>query len=282
MPTIGRVLYNNIWRKATGFVYSGTTIPSYEYINAIDWLDWSLFATQLSATTTLTAFFPYNTTFDSWGFYNVPFNISSMPDEAIIGLSLIGTGIIGQSTGNCQVTLSKETGVGTGVYAVVDSTFIQGAQSLFYREFAAIILNGERLRMTFANAGGSQLYVRDFAVGSALRFPLGQHADIAPPTLASGFVITNTQSVNGSMLGRQTRRAEKVATIMLEPVSPAWVRSTWDWFAKHAAKEAFYWSWNHDQYPQEVAFCAASDIVAPENTSPVPYMKVSMPMKVLT
>lgn len=282
MPTIGRVLWNNIWRKATGIVYSGANVPGYEYINAIDWLDWSLFATQLSATTTLTAYFPFNTSFDSWGFYNVPFNTTELPDEAVIGLSLIGAGIIGQPSGTCQVLLQKETGVGTGVYSTIDSTIVQSTQAIFYREFTPLVLNGERLRMTFINAGGSQLYIRDFAVGSALRFPLGQHADIAPPSLGSGFVITNTQSVNGSILGRQTRRSEKTATIMLEPVSDAWVRASWEPFTRHAAREAFYWSWDYELHPQDVAFCAATDIVAPENTSPVPYMKVTLPMKVLT
>jgi hypothetical protein len=111
---------------------------------------------------------------------------------------------------------------------------------------------------------------------------MGQWADITPPTLYSGVVLSNVIAENGSILGRNVRRAEKKGELSLDYLDPTWVRTSWDAFAIHAARYPFFYRWDPVGHPAEVAFAAAESIQAPRNSSPPPYMSVSMPMRIIT
>ncbi len=281
--TYGQVLYKNEFRRSLVTSYDGTEIDGFGYINAYDWADWSLFLTELSADRRLTFSFPLNTTFNTFAVYVVPFTTYELPDEAIIGLALIGEAQIGQSNGSCTVTLEKETGSGTGIYTVLATKIFTGTAQMYYVNLAAThtIAGTERVRVRFNNTGGSQLVVRDMALGLRLDFDMGQHAGVAPPTLTSNVVLTNSVSVNGSLLGRQSRQMTKTMEIDLQPVAPDWVRTYWEPFAQHAVKKPFYYAWNYATYPLEVCLASATDIPAPENAMPVPKMKCNMPLRVI-
>ena len=284
--TRGQVLYRNLLRDALSVVYSGTETVGMELENAYDLNDWSFFATQSSISTTLEFTLPYGSLYDTIALMIVPFSTTELPDELIIGLGLIGQGQIGLSDGECTVTISRETGDGTNVWVDIATHTFTGTDSLWYLNLPALYVtnNNERLRMTFANIPGSQMLIREMSVGRRLEFEIGQHANVAPPSLASGFVLTNTPSMNGSLLGRQTRRVEKVAEIKLELLSPTWVYNQWNPFALFAAKYGpFFYSWNYYSKPEDSCLVTATDIQAPINMSGKPYlMEVSMPLRVIT
>ena len=282
MGTIGRLLYDNVLSRAVDYTYSVAPIVGYEPINAWDWHDWSLFATELSGVSTLDFELPAGTEWDSWAIYAVPFDLTNYPDEALIGLSLIGSAIIGQTSGTCVIDLQKETSPGSGIYTTIDTVFFQSTRALYYKPDMQNTHNGEKLRLRFTNGSASQLYIREICVGKTLLMPLGQHAGIAPPSLVSGLVITNTMSTNGSYLGRQTRRTVKRAEIMMEPVSVEWVRTNWNPLALHMAKYAAFWIWDYYDFPDDLAFVVATDIPPPENIRPGGKMKFNMPLAVIT
>jgi hypothetical protein len=279
--TIGNVLYHNLLREAAAVSWSGAIIPGFEPLNAWDWHDWSLFATELSADRYLEFITPA-ATINCLALYVVPFDLTELANEAIIGLALIGLNVISQPLGVCVVKLQIETGVGTGIFNDTYTIAVQGVQSTWVIKFANTIdVSNRKVRVRFANAVGSQLYVRQVAVGQALTFPIGQHVGIAPPRLSSGYVITNMPSVNGSMLSRQTRRIEKTAEIKLEPVTVDFVRDDWNPFARHASRYAFFWTWNFAEYPNDGIFAVATGVPQPENVMPTPRMRVSLPMRVI-
>lgn len=282
--TYGQVLYENAFRRSLATSYSGTQTPGFGYINAYDWADWSLFLTELTTNTRdLTFSFPTNTTFDTFVMYVVPFETALLPDEAIIGLAMIGEAQIGQSNGACTVALRIETGPGTGVYTTIASHTFTRTDQLWSVNLPALyaISSTEQVQVRFTNTAGSQLVVRDMALGKRLTFEMGQQRDVAPPSLTSNVIISNSVSVNGSLLGRQSRQVAKEMEIVLEPVTKEWVRSYWEPFAKSAVKLPFYYSWSPIDYPGDVCLAAATNLVAPVNMMPPGYMRCSMPLRVI-
>jgi hypothetical protein len=281
--TYGQVLYDNVLIRNTAVSYDGTAVAGFGFVNAYDWADWSLFLTELGPVDRrLTFSLPYGSTFDTFAIMVVPFNTVDLPDEAVIGLAIIGQAQIAQSNGSCAVSIELETGPGTGVYNTIASKTITGTEALWYVNLPALYaVTIERVRVRFVNASGSQLVVRDMALGRRLTFDMGQHADIAPPSLTGGVVITNSVSVNGSLLGRQTRRVEKSAEIALDPVKPAWVRTYWEPFAKAAVKRPFYYSWNYANYPGDSCLVTATNVEQGKNASPPGTMSVNMPLRVI-
>lgn len=281
--TYGQVLYDNLLQRNTAVSYDGTAVSGYGFVNAYDWADWSLFLTELSADRRLTFSLPYNATFDTFAIMVVPFNTVDLPDEAVIGLAIIGQAQIAQSNGACTVAVELETGPGTNTYTAIASRNITNTEALWYVNLPALYsVTTERVRIRFNNTVGSQLVVRDMALGRRLTFDMGQHSDVAPPSLTGGVVISNAVSVNGSLLGRQTRRVEKTAEIALDPVKPAWVRGYWEPFAKAAVKRPFYYSWNYSAYPGDTCLATAVNVEQGKNASPPNTMSVNMPLRVIS
>jgi hypothetical protein len=144
-----------------------------------------------------------------------------------------------------------------------------------------VIPAGCKFRITRTDATGQAVVFRQIFVGSSLDGQRGQFGGIAPPTL-SGTIVTNTTiAVNGSILGRNIRRTDRGYKIDLSPVTPEWVRGAWEPFAAHMARFACFFQWNSVDYPNEIVFGGAEQIVPPENSNPPPYMAVSMPLRVL-
>lgn len=282
----GRVLWDNLLARASGVEWDGDDIENLSYENAYDYSDFTLFATTIGDTNYLT----FNTTpendIDTIAIYIVPFIASDvLPDEAIIGYSFIGSALIAQPTANgvCTVTLQKETGEGTDVWTDVVSKVFSGRDYIWYETFAAVsVPDARRMRIKFENTAGSQLIVRQIALGEGLVFPIGQYDQVTPPSLVSNVVITNPVSQNGSLLTRQSRRLEKTAEIDLQYLTRTWVSDSWNPFAVHAAKKPFFYSWNHEDFPDDACWATAGEIIAPAYMQPPTKMRVSMPLRCLT
>jgi hypothetical protein len=109
----------------------------------------------------------------------------------------------------------------------------------------------------------------------------GQWVTATPPTLTQGIKVTNNISVNGSFLGRSIKRLERKGKIDLEHLTEAFVRDTWEPFAKHAATKPFIFKWSDNSaYSSEIGYCFAENIVAPRNAGNS-FMSVEMPMRML-
>lgn len=259
--TQAQVLYDNWFNLySSTLTYNRTPVAGFEPNNAVDWRDFSLFLLNISSNI-LEVTAPIQ---------------SSRPIDTLV--LWFATPLSSTAT----ITL-EYSGNGGSTWNQILSTTLSNAQTaypLVWIDFVPVSMGSTyKLRITIS---GSNKYVRQIAVGRKLTFPIGQWADIAPPTLYSGVVLSNVIAENGSILGRNVRRAEKKGELSMDYLDPTWVRGSWDPFAIHAARYPFFYRWDPANHTSEVAFAAAESIQAPRNSSPPPYMSVSMPMRIIT
>jgi len=252
----GRVLYNNLANADNNYTYSGSTVTGKLPDNCNDWLSYSYFEAQASATTTLDFTIANGGDIDSWAYY-------------------IGTYT---GTGTSTVSISYESSA--SVFTQLD-TVTTTSGKLELRTFNEVTLvAGRRIRYTFT-VGTENLIVRQLAAGQVLTFQRGQRDGVKPPVLLGGVVSNNVIAQNGQIIGKNIRRTERDMKLDIQPVTETWVRNSWDDFAREAARHAFFYQWNPTSYPNDAVLAAADDIIPPVNIMPPPYMSVSMPLRVL-
>lgn len=281
--TIPEVLYNNSLRNyATAPTYDGPEVEGLEYINAFDWLDWTLFQTEANTESILMWEARTASYIDGAGIYIVPFDTDYLTDEAVIGLSLIGQAIISQPTGSCTIFLEYASSP-TGPWTAAASQVFSGTTSLAYLSFNPVntsTYNWWRFRIV--NAANSQVFIRQLVAGPIQYMAQGQHVDQVRPSVPDAIILSNPITVNGSMLTRQSRRTEKAAELIQSPVNASFVDNEWAAFVRHARAFPFFFMWNKAQYPEQVCYAAATDFPAARNVNPPPWCEVRMPLRLIT
>lgn len=255
--TIGRVLYDNVMRQAGAVItYSGTETTNFEVANSYDWRDFSQFRPSDGLTTV-----------------DITVAAEVTIDHAFMYLDTNSTG--------ATLKLQVETGVGTGVYTDL-ATFDPVNNKVEMHDFTpTVVAVGVNIRWEIED-GADGFDISQLVVSEALLFSIGQHVGVRPNGLTGGNIqVNNVISVNGSVIGRSIKRIDKSNQIDLEYLDRSWLDTEWGPFAQHAIKNAFVYSWDHVNHPQDVSFSVAEQIRAPENMSPVPKMKVSMPLRSL-
>ena len=257
----GEVQYGNIFADEGAVLsYNGSaTWPNDgNPINAFDWFDWTVArVTSGAANTWVKVVLPEDTTLDRLTVYLAPLASAK------------------------AINLQVETGVGTDVWTTVATiNFVaSSANQCRGAAFVEVPVNaGVGVRVIWPTARATPGF-RQLYAGGHTTFEIGQYQGIAPPKLTQDVIVTNSIAVNGSILGRDVRRVTRSNTIDLSPLSPGWVRDTWEPFVAHATRQAFFWSWAPELYPDDITFAAAESINAPTNTSPSPKMAVQMPLR---
>ena len=252
-----RVLYNNVLRASgSTYAYSGTDVDGKSFDNSYDWKDFSLFETDAASTTTFDITVPADTDIDTFSSFCAEYS----------------------GTGDHDIELSYESA--PAVFTVLD-TINQTDKFPTWSNFSSVtVLSGRKIRFTITN-GTAALDIRQLVVGEKLEFEMGQWAGINPVRLNHGIVASNNISINGSILGRSSRRFEKKGKISLDHLNEDWIRNNWNPFSISATKNAFIYQWNPVDYPDEVAFATGS-IDAPENSGPRTAMSVSMNLQLIT
>lgn len=253
MPNKAIVLYSNVMRVTGNTTsYSGTEVTGFEVENTYDWRDFSLFRSD-TGTNTVDTVLAADTTIDCGAVWTV-------------NRELAGTILL-----QLETSPSVFTTLATFTLSAV-------AETLLLTSFTSVVgLAGRKVRWSIA-AGAASLDVRQLCVGVKLENPIGQYVGHKPINLFQGIVTTNIISVNGSIIGRNYRRLTRRDSIEWSPLDPGWLRTYWEPFTKHASRNAFFFQWAPATYPTEVVFASAESIDPPENISPPPKMKVSMPI----
>lgn len=245
----GQVFYDNLLRSSLATVtYDGTEIIGFESVNAYDWRDFTFF--QPGANKHL----------------EVDFGGATAADTVCIWWGSEGTD-------TCLVSYWD------GATWQTITTFSQAVSPLQWFDFPTETRT--KYRFTFSTVSSIQP-IRQLTIGVKLTFAMGQWVDINPPLLVQGVVVENQISVNGSIIGRNLRRFEKMGQISLDYLQPDWVRNSWDPFVRQAIRYPFWYRWSPTAYPLDIAFAAADSITAPKNMSPQPLMHAEMAIKFLT
>lgn len=247
-PTLvyAQVFYDNLLRSSLGTVtYNGTEVLGMESVNAYDWRDFTLFQPQ--ATKVLEVDFVAAT------------------DATTIAIWWVEAG-----------TDTVLVEYWNGAAWVTITTLLQTAGLMQWFDFT--LQSRTKYRFTFSGTS----HIRQLTIGTKVTFPMGQWMDINPPTLIQGVVVENQISVNGSIIGRNRRRFEKMGQISLDFLDPSWVRTTWNDLINHSIRYPFWYRWSPVAYPADVAFAVADSITAPKNMNPPPKMHTELAIKFLT
>jgi hypothetical protein len=256
--TLAQVLYDNALRKGT-VSYNGVIIPGFEPVNAYDWRDFSLFRWEPAAgSRVLMVQIDSAILVDSLVFWAT----AEIPAGLVFGLDWSTDGI--------------------GWTPLLSGLTVAGEMQWLDVPTPVTVPATKWLRFYLHNSTGLPIDFRQISFGPKLQFPMGQWNGIAPPKLLHGVVVETVISVNGSILGRNLRRITKEGMLSLNYLTQDWVRNSWNPFAIHASKYAFWWRWNPVTYPTEIALTVADKIEAPKNSSPPGRMEVSMPLLYLS
>lgn len=252
-----RFYYDNAITGATYTLSGGLSeTPSFAWSYVSDWLDFTEFvwAGTIGAAATVASVKP---------------------------LSAFGLWLAVNTDGGTYQLSAELSGAGNG-YTVV-ATLVKAANDTVptFVSFTQITLSaGAHFRVTRLTSGTSH-YVREMFVGPTFTPERGMWSGVKPPDQAGTLVTSMTVSVNGSILGRNIRRMDRMQEVSFHPVTQAWVRGPWEAFQLAMAKYACFYQWNPVDYPNEVAFAAAEGITPSENTTPAGYMSVKMMLRIL-
>lgn len=232
-----KFLYNNVLRGITPS-WSGTTVSGSPPASSLDWKDFSYFSADSG---------------------NLDFTMTA--DTDIDTLSVY----VATFTGTGAETIELQYESSPSVYTSLQTVNPAGGQ-LTFDEFSGVTVSSGRNIRFVITVGTGTLLIRQLVVGEVMEAEQGQWSTATNPEFYQGIQVTNTIAQNGSILGRSIKREERSGKIMLDHLTAAWVRSTWEPFAKHMARYPFVYSWNPRDYPDEIALCTVSKISTPSHT----------------
>lgn len=245
---IGRVLYNNVLRGLTP-TFSGTTVPAKTPASATDWADYTWFSAD---TGTLDYTVAVDTDIDSIAIY------------------------VQVIAGSNSIELQYESAPATFTSL---HTFSSPSGTLDYEEFTGVtVLAGRIIR--FVITADTVLNIRQIVVGEKLVFERPEWASVTPSFFTQGVKVTNNIGQNGSILGRSIKRVEKMGKIDIDFITDSWARTSWEPFARHAARYPFIFQWDYAGHPDDTAFSYAEKINAPSHGS-AGLLSASMPIRFL-
>lgn len=251
------VLYDNLLRRGT-VTFSAAEVPGFETANAYDWRDFSI-----------------------WAKTNAAQYIEL--DLGASGASAVDTLVVwpvkdAEPASNVFLEYADTLPTWTTIGYMVTPTMMEDAVGSPVMLTAAVTAAHRYWRIGCNTSG----WFRQIAFGQRLTMLRGQWQGVAPTKFIGGNVFSNMIAENGSILGRNVRRTEKKGELSMSHLTDAWVRASWEPFAAHATRYPFFYRWNPSGKPTEVAFAAATEIEPPTNDSPPPFLRASMPMRLIT
>lgn len=96
-----------------------------------------------------------------------------------------------------------------------------------------------------------------------------------PAPLARQTNVVNAHSENGNFLGRIVLSEMTASQVVLNNLTPAWVRASLDPFLEGAKEEPFFFAWRPQDYPDETSFAWMTDNPQPTNAQPNGMMSCS-------
>lgn len=100
-------------------------------------------------------------------------------------------------------------------------------------------------------------------LGLVLKMQKNVAGGYPPITMSRDTMLFNALSRGGQFLNQSIRRNGLVGAISFRNLTAAWVRSSFDPFAKSARTYAYFIGWNPRDFPLEVAYCwPEKDIIA--------------------
>jgi len=136
-------------------------------------------------------------------------------------------------------------------------------------------------RVVFNLSTATPFYVGVVMLGRKLPLYRGMVGGFVVPRNGRKNTILNQKTEGGQFVGRVKTSQGAQSNVTFKTVPQVWVRNYWEKFVKHAELNPFLFSWNHEFYPQDAAYCVSNgeipDIAINENR----YHDISLPVQCL-
>lgn len=136
-------------------------------------------------------------------------------------------------------------------------------------------------RVVFNLYTATPFYVGVVMLGRKLPLYRGMVGGFVVPRHGRKNTIMNQKTEGGQFVGRVKTSQGAQSNVTFKTVPQVWVRDYWESFVKHAELKPFIFSWNHEFYPQDAAYCVSNgeipDIAINDNR----YHDISLPVQCL-
>jgi hypothetical protein len=136
-------------------------------------------------------------------------------------------------------------------------------------------------RVVFNLSTATPFYVGVVMLGRKLPLYRGMVGGFVVPRHGRKNTIMNQKTEGGQFVGRVKTSQGAQSNVTFKTVPQQWVRDYWESFVKHAELRPFLFSWNHEFYPQDAAYCVSNgeipDIAINDNR----YHDISLPVQCL-
>lgn len=97
------------------------------------------------------------------------------------------------------------------------------------------------------------------SLGPRIEVPVGMRPGFQPHALASVNNASTTETNTDQFLGTTSRPGKPTSQINLDYLPETWVRQTWVPFIKQQRNQAFVYSWDHENSPEDAIYCWITD-----------------------
>lgn len=115
-------------------------------------------------------------------------------------------------------------------------------------------------------------------VGEVLAMQEPIRGSYNPITLSRETVLHRSLSRGGQFLGSGIRRMGLTGSVSFQHLTAAWIRSDFDPFVESARQYPYFFAWNSEDFPDEVAYVWTPEDIAPQTMGFLSYMQVSWKM----
>jgi hypothetical protein len=169
-------------------------------------------------------------------------------------------GIAGHTLGSSGVATKMETSADASSWSSLSSEFIPEDDSPLVFLDATRSHRHVRISMTGA---GSMPKLASIYIGKSLTVQRGVQPGFRPPNLSRKFVLENAMSKGGQFLNQNIRRRGVETNPQFKFLDEDWYRTFFDPFVIEAAKFPFFFAWNPQYRPREVAYAWSGQPIMP-------------------
>lgn len=249
------VAYDNLLEQATS-VTATSAVAGFEIAGALNWLGgggnkWKATGT---ATQNIVATFATAVEVDCLGIFG--HNLGSADAQAVL-----------------QYSTTSSTGPWT---TLVGPLNIAEDDTIFRKAAAGVSARWWRIQLSSLAAAP---IVSNFFIGKTLHMYSGIEPPFSPPGMDDEDEIMNNRSEGGNFLGRSILLRGGRNSLRMSLVPPEWVRTYFEPFRQAVKLHPFYFGWDMDTYPDEVAFAYTNGAGAqskPVHTETGMHMKVEL------
>ncbi len=138
------------------------------------------------------------------------------------------------------------------------------------------VLNANGFRLTFTYSGDAPT-IGVLYVGQSLVMQRPIYGGHTPITLARETINRPQVSESGQWIGASVIRRAFSSSAAWKHLTASWYRTNFDPFAFHVSKALpFFFAWNPDEWPNEVAYCWSNTQIKPVNMGIRDLMEVSL------